>query len=139
MAPSHANASHYIYGEHIGKLTVERLGRTINVIAGATDTAMDRGAGHFSFTGLNSGNTGLIGHNRGRTGYFSFVRELREGDIITLEAGGATRSYIVTMLYTIDESDFEPLMQFGDNRLTLITCVEYVPGQRRVAAAFESG
>ena len=138
-APSHANANHYNYGEDIGKLTVERLGRTINVIAGATDEAMGRGAGHFSFTGLNTGNTGLIGHNRGRTGYFSFVRELQEGDIITLEAGGVTRSYSVAMLYTIDESDFGSLMQFENTRLTLITCLEYVPGKRRVAVAFEGG
>jgi len=126
------------YGDVIGVLTVERLGRSINVIAGATMGAMDHGAGHFSFTGLNQGNTGLIGHNRGRTnGFFSFVRELREGDILTLEAGGIVRSYAVAIVYVIDESDFSPLMQFSDNRLTLVTCVEYVPGQRRVAKALE--
>jgi len=126
------------YGDIIGVLTVERLGRSVNVLAGATMEAMDFGAGHFSFTGLNHGNTGLIGHNRGRTnGFFSFVRELREGDILTLEAGGIVRSYAVSMLYIIDAYDFEPLMQFGDNRLSLITCVEYRQNQRRVAVALE--
>lgn len=135
---AHGISSHhnYSYGDFIGVLTVERLGRRINVIAGATMGAMDFGAGHFSFSGLNYGNTALIGHNRGRTnGFFSFVRELREGDILTLEAGGIIRSYAVSMVYTVDESDFSPLMQFGDHRLTLVTCVEYVPGQRRIAKA----
>ncbi|MCL2379140.1 MAG: sortase, partial [Defluviitaleaceae bacterium] len=130
-------ASHnYNYGDVIGRLTVERLGRTINVIGGATMRAMDFGAGHFSFTGLNTGNTGLIGHNRGNTnGFFSFVRGLREGDILTLEAGGIVRRYSVTMLFIVDDTDFSPLMQFGDNRLTLVTCVEYQRNRRRIAVA----
>ena len=135
--PYHANMNNYNYGEIIGTLTVERLGRTINVIAGATMSAMDFGAGHFSFTGLNQGNTGLIGHNRGRSnGFFSFVRGLNEGDVLTLEAGGIVRRYAVAMLYIVDETDFSPLMQFGDTRLTLVTCVEYQRSQRRIAVAF---
>ena len=131
------NAS-YIYGEIIGRLTVERLNRSMNVIGGATMSAMDYGAAHFSFSGLNHGNTALIGHNRGRTnGFFNFVRELREGDVITLEAGGITRSYAVEMLFIINDTDFTLLAQFGDNRLTLITCVEYRQHERRVAVLFE--
>ena len=128
----------YSYGDIIGALTVERLNRTIRVIAGATMEAMDHGSGHFSFTGLNYGNTALIGHNRGRSnGFFDFVRHLREGDVLTLEAGGVIRRYAVTMLYEIDYTDFSPLMQFSDTRLTLVTCVEYRQNQRRVAVAFE--
>jgi len=128
----------YVYGERIGRLTVEWLNRNINVYAGATMAAMDHGAGHFSFTGINQGNTGLVGHNRGRSnGFFVFVRSLREGDILTLDAGGVLRRYAVARVYEIDENDFEPLMQFGDNRLTLVTCVEYRPNLRRVAVAFE--
>ena len=128
----------YQYGDAIGTLHVERLNRTVRVIAGATMEAMDSGAGHFSFTGLNSGNTGLVGHNRGsRNGFFSFVRQLQQGDIITLTAGGITRSYAVSLQYTTGENDFSPLMAFGDNRLTLVTCVEYQPGLRRVAVATE--
>lgn len=135
---NHVSRHAYSYGEFIGVLHVERLNRTVNVIAGATMDAMDFGAGHFSFTGLNQGNTGLIGHNRGRTnGFFDFVRHLREGDVITLEAGGVIRNYAVTMLSIIDDDDFGLLMQFGDNRLTLITCVEYRRHLRRVAIAVE--
>ena len=126
----------YNYGDKIGTLTVPRLNRRVNVIVGATMSAMDFGAGWFSFTGLNSGNTALIAHNRGSAGFFSFVRLLQEGDIITLEAGGVTRNYAVAMVYYIDETDFSPFMQFGDNRLTLVTCREYHQSQRRVAVAF---
>ena len=128
----------YEYSSFLGVLTVERLGRTVNVYGGATMESMELGAGHFSFTGLNVGNTALIGHNRGaRNGFFSFVRLLREGDILTLDMGGITRNYQVTMKSIVDETDFSYLQQFGINRLTLVTCVEYVRNQRRIAVADE--
>ena len=128
----------YEYGAFLGTLTVERLGRAVNIYGGATMSAMEKGAGHFSFTGLNYGNVGLIGHNRGaRNGFFSFVRLLRDGDVLKLNVGDATRVFEVFMSSIIDETDFAPLQQFGDNRLTLITCVEYVRNQRRVVVARE--
>ena len=127
----------YEYGSFLGVLTVVRLGRTVNVYGGATMEAMDYGAGHFSFTGLNVGNTALIGHNRGSAGFFSFVRLLREGDILTLDMGGIVRSYSVTMTSIVYETDFSYLQQFGTNRLTLVTCLEYVRNQRRILVADE--
>ena len=128
----------YEYGAFLGVLTVERLGRTVNVYGGATMEAMDFGAGHFSFTGLNYGNVGLIGHNRGtRNGFFSFVRLLQYGDIVRLDISGVVRTFEVFMKTIVDETDFSPLQQFGDNRLTLITCVEYVRNQRRVVSLIE--
>jgi len=137
---THVNtASHgYEYGVHLGVLTVERLGRTVNVYGGATMEAMDFGAGHFSFTGLNYGNVGLIGHNRGaRNGFFSFVRLLQDGDILRLDMGGVVRTYEVFLRTIVYDNDFSLLQQFGDNRLTLVTCVEYVRHQRRIVVARE--
>ena len=127
----------YVYGTRIGRLTVERLGRNVNIYGGATMRNMDFGGAHFSFTGLTSGNVGLIGHNRGSNGFFSFVRLLRVGDVMTFYTGDVTRRYAVVNVFTINETDFSYLTQFGDNRLTLITCVEYQPRLRRVAVALE--
>jgi LPXTG-site transpeptidase (sortase) family protein len=133
---THDSAYSYQDGEHIGVLTVEKLNRRINIFAGSSLESMNNGGGHFNFTGLNSGNTGIVGHNRGRSnGFFIFVRNLNEGDILTLEAGGVTRSYAVTMVYTVDEMDFSPLLQYGDDRLTLVTCVENQRTLRRIAVA----
>ena len=128
----------YEYGAFLGVLTVERLGRTVRIYGGATMESMDFGAGHFSFTGLNYGNVGLIGHNRGaRNGFFSFVRLLQYGDILTLDMGGIVRTYEVFMRTIVYETDFSPLQQFGCNRITLVTCVEYVRNQRRIVSARE--
>jgi len=80
----------------------------------------------------------LLNHNRGRTnGFFSFVRQLQEGDLITLEMGGITRTYVVMNVFIVEETDFSPMQDFGDNRLTLVTCVEYRPRYRRIAVALE--
>jgi len=128
----------YTYGERLGTLHVNRLGNRVPIFGGATLAAMDAGAGHFAHTGLDQGNVGLIGHNRGRTnGFFSFVRHLREGDTLQFERDGNKRTFVVSSHFLIDETDWSPLRQFGDNRLTLITCVEYQPSQRRVVVALE--
>jgi len=137
--PAHISTTHqsYEYGTFLGVLTIERLGRSINVYGGATLESMESGAGHFSFTGMNHGNVGLIGHNRGSKGFFSFVRLLQEGDVIRLDMGGIVRTYEVFMTNIIDETDFTPLQQFGDNRLSLVTCLENMRNQRRVVSARE--
>ena len=128
----------YNYGDFLGYLIVERLGRRVGIFGGATMASMDHGAAHFSFTGLNQGTTGLIGHNRGRNnGFFDFVRHLQYGDILILEAGGVTRKYAVAMRYIICETDFTHLKQFKCNRLTLITCLEYQRSKRRAIIALE--
>ena len=137
FAPNPA-ASIYNYGDFLGTLAVERLNRRVRVYGGATMSAMDYGAGHFSFSGLNSGNTILIGHNRGRgNGFFDFVKLLEYGDIVTLEAGGITRSYAVAMRYIVEETDFSLLTHFESNRLTLVTCLEYRGNKRRIAVLLE--
>ena len=128
----------FVEGERIGVLTVERLNCVVNVYEGATMRNMDSGAGRFEFSGANSGNTALIGHNRGRTnGFFSFVKDLREGDLITLDMSGIVRTYVVTHSIIVSETNFEPLMEFGHNRLSLVTCLAYRPRYREIAIAVE--
>ena len=124
-------------GTRIGTMTINRTGTTIRVFEGETLSNMDKGAGRFGFSGFNFGNTVLLGHNRGPAGYFEFVKNLNIGDIITLELGEITRTYAVSHEIIIEETDFSPFVDFGDNRLTLVTCFEGVRNQRRVVAAVE--
>ena len=127
----------YNNGDYIGKLTVQKSGRAINIYEGESMASMDKGGGRFSFSGFNSGNTAIIGHNRGSAGYFIFVKDLREGDILILEMGGVIKNYAVSYLYNISYTDFSPMLQYGDNRLTLVTCLENQRNMRRVAVATE--
>ena len=124
-------------GEHIGVLTIPS-GKQIGVFAGESMQSMDNGSAHFSDTGLNFGNTVLIGHNRGRSnGFFIFVKDLQVGQRLTLEANGITKTYVVAEMYKIHATDTELLMQFQDSRLSLLTCWEDEKDYRHAVIAFE--
>ena len=128
-------ASPYNQGDYKGTIHIHRLNRSVRIFEGETMRNMDFGGGRFTFTGLESGDVGMIGHNRGSNGYFSFVRLLQEGDLITFYTNNGARQYRVTTSFIIHETNFEPLEFTGDNRLTLVTCVEYRQRYRRVAVA----
>jgi LPXTG-site transpeptidase (sortase) family protein len=129
--------ANYQNGSLLGKLEIPRFSKTVKIYEGATLDSMAKGAGHFESTSLAAGNFGIIGHNRGSAGYFSFVKSLSDGDVVNLTIGDVAKKYTVVKSYTVADTDFEPLQQFGDNRLTLITCVENVPNKRRVVVCAE--
>jgi len=132
------DTTYYQQGDFIGKLYIERFGRVVDIFEGETLANMDKGAGRFGFSGLNYGNTALIGHNRGvRNGFFSFVRQLEIGDILRLEAGSRVREYVVIGIRIVRETDFSWAADFGDTRLTLVTCVEYQRDYRRIVYAVQ--
>lgn len=123
--------------ERIGTLTIPS-GKQIGVFGGESLQSMNKGAAHFSDTGLNFGNTALIGHNRGRSnGFFIFVKDLQVGQSLTLEANGTTKTYVVAEMYKIHATETDLLMHFGDSRLTLLTCWENERDYRRVVVAYE--
>lgn len=123
--------------ERIGTLTIPS-GQQIGVFGGESMRSMDKGAAHFSDTGLNLGNTALIGHNRGRSnGFFIFVKNLQAGQLLTLEANGMTKNYVVAEMHKVHATVTDLLMNFGDSRLTLLTCWEDERDYRRVVVAYE--
>jgi len=123
--------------EQIGTLTTPS-GNQIGVFGGESMESMAKGAAHFSDTGLNFGNTVLIGHNRGRSnGFFSFVKDLQVGQSLTLEANGTTKTYAVAEMRKIHETETDVLLHFGNSKLTLLTCWESEKNYRRLVIAYE--
>jgi sortase A len=121
----------------IGTLYVERTGQTVKVYEGEDLSNLKIGAGHFSATSAWDGNVALAGHNRGGSGYFSFVKDLESGDKLTYETKYGTRTYEVFSKMQIDEYDNLPLSWSDENMLTLITCVADVPENRFCVQARE--
>jgi sortase A len=121
----------------IGTLYVARTGKTIKVYEGEDLSNLAKGAGHFSFTSAWDGNVALAGHNRGGSAYFSFVKDLQNGDTLTYTTRYGTRTYKVTSKTQINEWDNLPLSWSADNILTLITCVADVPELRFCAICVE--
>ena len=121
----------------IGTLYVARTGKTIKVYEGEALSNLAKGAGHFSSTSAWDGNVALAGHNRGSAPYFSFVKDLANGDTLTYTTKYGTRTYKVTSKTQINEWDNLPLSWSAGNILTLITCVADVPELRYCVIATE--
>jgi sortase A len=114
----------------IGTLYVSSTGKTVKVYEGEDLSNLKKGAGHFSSTSAWDGNVALAGHNRGNSAYFSFVKDLENGDKLTYATKYGTREYKVFSKTKIDEYDNLPLSWSGENILTLITCVADTPELR---------
>lgn len=121
----------------IGTLTVERFNKTLKVYEGENLDNLKKGAGHFGNTSAWDGNVGLAGHNRGSSAYFSFVKDLNNGDKLTYTTKYGTRTYKVISKTQINEWDNLPLSWSSENLLTLITCVADVPELRYCVIANE--
>lgn len=121
----------------IGTLYVTRTGKTITVYEGESLGNLAKGAGHFASTSVWDGNVALAGHNRGSSAYFSFVKDLENGDTLTYTTKYGARTYRVYSKTQINEYDNLPLSWSGGNILTLITCVANVPELRYCAVARE--
>jgi sortase A len=133
------NTAPWFYDDNsIGTLYVERTEKTIKVYEGEDLSNLKIGAGHFSATSAWDGNVALAGHNRGGNAYFSFVKDLQNGDVLKYTTKYGTRTYKVFSKTQINEYDNLPLSWSSDeNLLTLITCVADVPELRYCAVARE--
>jgi LPXTG-site transpeptidase (sortase) family protein len=93
------------------------------IVQGTDSAALKKGAGHFEETSIWNGNVGLAAHNRGTNSYFGKIHTLEAGDEITLSTKEGTRTYEVTSVAKVTETDRSSLENTSDNCLTLYTCV----------------
>ncbi|MDR1668988.1 MAG: sortase [Oscillospiraceae bacterium] len=122
----------------IGTLYIPSVNKTITVYEGETAESMKKGAGHFTATSAWDGNIALAGHNRGSAPYFSFVKDLKNGDTLTYTTRYGTRTYTVISKTQVNELDSSSLSWSAENILTLITCVADVPEMRYCVVAKET-
>ena len=107
----------------LGTLSIPALSLTVGIYEGTDSTALAKGAGHFSATSIWNGNVALAAHNRGVNNHFGEIHTLSIGDTITLTTALGTRTYQVTSVAKVGETDREALAASGENRITLYTCV----------------
>lgn len=107
----------------IGKVSIDRVSLSCKVYEGATDSSMSKGAGHYTSSGIYTGNIGLFGHNRGSHAYFAKLKNVKIGDIVEYKTAIGTKTYQVTFVGSISCTDYSYLNEMGDNRITLITCI----------------
>lgn len=107
----------------IGELSIPNIGVRVRVYEGTDSTQLAKGVGHFSGTSIWSGNVALAGHNRGVNSCFGKIHMLSKGDIVTLTTRLGTRTYAVSEVRMIGETDSSVLSASSSDCLTLITCV----------------
>ena len=113
----------YYSGGHLGTLKIPSLGVNVKIYEGTDSAQLAKGAGHFTNTSIWNGNVCLAGHNRGVTNHFGKIHTLNAGDTITLTTQLGTRTYSVTSVTKVSETDTSGTVATSGNQITLYTCV----------------
>ena len=127
----------YYSGGHLGTLKIPAIGVNVKIYQGTDSTTLAKGAGHFTDTSIWAGNVCVAGHNRGTNCYFGKIHTLNIGDEITLTTMLGTRTYSVTSVQKISETDNSATGSTSDNRITLFTCVRNESAYRWCVTAVE--
>lgn len=114
--------SYYTDGT-LGSLHIPAIGLTAKIVQGTDSAALTKGVGHFTDTSIWNGNVCLAAHNRGTNSYFGKIHTLSIGDSITLTTKEGTRTYSVTSVEKVSETDNSGTASTSDNQITLYTCV----------------
>ena len=126
-APSNAftdvTSDLYYSNGSLGTLKIPAIDLTVKVVQGTDSQALAKGAGHFANTSIWDGNVALAGHNRGVTNHFGKIHTLSQGDKISLTTQLGTRTYSVTSVIKVGETDNSMLEATSENCITLFTCV----------------
>ena len=128
----------YYKNGSLGKIEIPTLGLSVRIYQGTDSKTLVKGVGHFEDTSIWEGNVCLAAHNRGANSYFGQIHTLNIGDKITLTTKLGTRTYQVTDVSTVSETDRSGLADSGENMLTLYTCVRNQRDQRWCVTAVET-
>jgi sortase A len=111
-------------GEVIGEIAVARLGLKAIVVQGDSPRILRRAVGHISETALPGefGNVALAAH---RDTFFHPLRDIRQGDIVTLNMPGQQFRYEVDSTRVVSPRESDVLQPSTGRELTLITCFPF--------------
>jgi sortase A len=108
---------------------IPRLDIKVPVLEGTDNKALQVSAGHFEGTGaLGKGNYCIAGHNS--TIYaeiFNDLDQIQIGDemyLVDIDEKRTRYQYIVTEYKIVEPKQVEILNDYGDNRLTVISCTD---------------
>ena len=127
----------YYSGGHLGTLKIPAIGLSVKVYEGTDSATLAKGAGHFPDTSIWAGNICVAGHNRGVNNHFGQIHTLTPGDTITLTTKLGTRTYSVTSVEKVSETDTSGTAATVGNQVTLYTCVQNQSAYRWKVTAVE--
>lgn len=113
----------YYKNGSLGTLEIPAINLTVGIFEGTDASTLKLGAGHFEESSIWDGNAAFAAHNRGTNAYFGKIHTLELGDRITLTTRLGTRTYEVTSVSKVSETDRSALAASQSNVITLYTCV----------------
>lgn len=114
----------------LGTLEIPAIGLSVKIYQGTDISTLAKGVGHFEDSSVWDGNAAFAAHNRGTNNYFGQIHTLEMGDTITLTTQLGTRTYEVTSVSKVSETDRSALAASTQNIITLYTCVRDERDQR---------
>jgi len=108
----------------IGRIEIDRLGLSVIVVEGTTETALRRAAGHIEGTAL-PGDPGHIGIAAHRDTFFRPLRKVQRNDLISLVTPPGNFSYRVVSTTITTPDDVAILEPTQKQVLTLVTCYPF--------------
>jgi sortase A len=120
----------YYSNGSLGTLKIPAIDLSVKVYQGTDSKTLAKGTGHFTETSIWDGNVALAAHNRGVNNHFGNIHTLELGDTITLTTKLGTRTYEVTSVSKVSETDRSALAASSSNMITLYTCVRDERDQR---------
>jgi len=111
-------------GSLVGRIDIPRLDLSAIVFEGTSDDTLARGVGHLRGTAAPGarGNLVLAGH---RDTFFRELRDIRQGDRISVKAPDGDHQYSVDSTAIVHPNQTEVLRPSDDATLTLITCYPF--------------
>lgn len=111
-------------GELIGRIRIQRLGLSVVVVEGTSNTTLRHAAGHIHGTAMpgSMGNVGISAH---RDTFFRPLRNIRHDDIIELTTLLGEYRFRVVSTRVVRPLDVDVLDSIGGQILTLVTCYPF--------------
>ena len=111
-------------GAAIATIRIPRLRLSVVVAQGESEEILQRAVGHLARTALPGveGNVVLAGH---RDTFFRLLKDIREGDRITVATSQRDFEYVVESISVVRPTDVAVIDPTGGRTLTLITCFPF--------------
>jgi sortase A len=111
-------------GEVVGQIQVTRLNLKAMIVEGDSGEVLGKAVGHIPGTAMPGewGNVALAAH---RDRLFRPLREIRQGDVITIQTAGGSFDYEVESTFVVAPTETEVLHATSRKMLTLITCFPF--------------
>ena len=108
----------------LGRIEISTIGLSAMIMEGIDERTLRRAVGHIPGTPLpgQPGNVALAGH---RDTFFRALRNVHNGDEITLETIGGLYRYRVDSIVIVDPDDTRVLDKSEEAILTLVTCYPF--------------